>query len=75
MSDEFLSVMIFVQPVASRESFALGNENGRANGNANHFNELDMVICSRSSQDNRSRKASTVRFKFVIDKLFPKTVF
>ncbi|GFY99977.1 DNA-binding HORMA family protein [Actinidia rufa] len=28
---------------------------------ANHLNELDMVICSRSSQDNRSRKASTVK--------------
>ncbi|XP_057484872.1 meiosis-specific protein ASY1-like [Actinidia eriantha] len=51
------------EPVASRESFALGNENGRAkgNGNANHFNEFDMVICSRSSQDNRSRKASMVK--------------
>ncbi|GFZ21143.1 DNA-binding HORMA family protein [Actinidia rufa] len=51
------------EPVASRESFAPGNENGRAkgNGNANHFNEFDMVICSRSSQDNRSRKASMVK--------------
>ncbi|PSR84765.1 HORMA domain-containing protein [Actinidia chinensis var. chinensis] len=51
------------EPVASRESFAPGTENGRAkgNGNANHFNEFDMVICSRSSQDNRSRKASTVK--------------
>ncbi|CAK9144303.1 unnamed protein product [Ilex paraguariensis] len=46
------------EPVTSRESFALGIENGRANGNANQCDEL---ICSRSTQDKRSRKASTVR--------------
>ncbi|XP_058194657.1 meiosis-specific protein ASY1 [Rhododendron vialii] len=49
------------EPVASRESFAAGNENGRTNGNGNQFDEFDAVICSRSSQDKRSRKASTVK--------------
>lgn len=49
------------EPVASTESFAVGNENGRANGNGNQFEEFDAVICSRTSQDKRSRKASTVK--------------
>ncbi|XP_025012380.1 meiosis-specific protein ASY1 isoform X2 [Ricinus communis] len=54
------------EPVASRESFAQGNENGRANGNTNHCDEEDTVICSRSTQDKRTRKTSTVSFKFLI---------
>ncbi|KAG5520627.1 hypothetical protein RHGRI_033268 [Rhododendron griersonianum] len=49
------------EPVDSRESFAAGNENGRTNGNGNQFDEFDAVICSRSTQDKRSRKASTVK--------------
>ncbi|KAA8533309.1 hypothetical protein F0562_033158 [Nyssa sinensis] len=49
------------EPVTSRESFVPGNENGRANGNANHCDEIDTVICSRSTQDKRSRKSSTVK--------------
>ncbi|KAI8526848.1 hypothetical protein RHMOL_Rhmol12G0029100 [Rhododendron molle] len=48
------------EPVASRESFAAGNENGRTNGDGNQFDEFDAVICSRS-QDKRSRKASMVK--------------
>ncbi|KAJ6428363.1 hypothetical protein OIU84_023734 [Salix udensis] len=40
---------------SSRESFFPGKENARANGNTN------TVICSRSSQDKRSRKTSTVK--------------
>ncbi|KAM4110775.1 hypothetical protein ACJW30_05G017700 [Castanea mollissima] len=50
-----------VEPVASRESFVPGYENGRANGNANYNDEVDGVICSRSSQERRSRKTSTAR--------------
>ncbi|XP_030960570.1 meiosis-specific protein ASY1 [Quercus lobata] len=50
-----------VEPVASRESFVPGYENGRANGNTNYNGEVDGVICSRSSQERRSRKTSTVR--------------
>ncbi|XP_021630541.1 meiosis-specific protein ASY1 isoform X3 [Manihot esculenta] len=49
------------QPVASRESFAPGNENGRANGTTNYCDEADTVICSRSTQDKRTRKTSTVK--------------
>ncbi|KAK2969300.1 hypothetical protein RJ640_030841, partial [Escallonia rubra] len=49
------------QPVASRESFAPGVENGRANGKDNHCDEVDTVICSRSTQDKRCRKASMVK--------------
>ncbi|XP_065873225.1 meiosis-specific protein ASY1 [Euphorbia lathyris] len=43
------------QPVASRESFF--PEKARANGN----DEAETVICSRSSQDKRTRKTSTVK--------------
>ena len=50
------------QPVASRESFVPRYENGRANGNTNYNDEVDGVICSRSSQERRSRKTSTVCF-------------
>ncbi|KAJ6326261.1 hypothetical protein OIU78_013376 [Salix suchowensis] len=49
------------EPVASRESFFPGQENVRANGNTNNRDEGDRVICSRSSQDKRSRKTSTVK--------------
>ncbi|XP_059633539.1 meiosis-specific protein ASY1 [Cornus florida] len=49
------------EPVASRESFVPGNENGRGNGSANQRDGFDTVICSRSTQDKRSRKASTVK--------------
>ncbi|XP_021644282.2 meiosis-specific protein ASY1 isoform X1 [Hevea brasiliensis] len=48
------------QPVASRESFAPGNESGRANRTTNYCDEADTVICSRSTQDKRTRKTSTV---------------
>ncbi|KAM3747192.1 hypothetical protein ACB098_05G017600 [Castanea mollissima] len=53
-----------VEPVASRESFVPGYENGRANGNANYNDEVDGVICSRSSQERRSRKTSTIELYF-----------
>ncbi|KAJ6702227.1 CYSTEINE PROTEASE FAMILY C1-RELATED [Salix koriyanagi] len=46
---------------SSRESFFPGKENARANGNTNYFDEAGTVICSRSSQDKRSRKTSTVK--------------
>ncbi|CAL5444689.1 unnamed protein product [Camellia sinensis] len=49
------------EPVASRESFVPGIENARANGNADHFNGVDTGIYSMSTQDKRSRKASTVK--------------
>ncbi|XP_050206584.1 meiosis-specific protein ASY1 [Mercurialis annua] len=45
------------EPAASRESFAVGNENGRAIA----CGDADTVICSRSSQDKRTRKTSTVK--------------
>ncbi|XP_057949581.1 meiosis-specific protein ASY1 [Malania oleifera] len=51
-----------LEPVASRESFARGNENSRANGNSDTCEEADRIICSGgSTQDKRSRKASTVK--------------
>ncbi|XP_016647049.1 PREDICTED: uncharacterized protein LOC103322127 [Prunus mume] len=50
------------RPVTSRESFVPGNENVRANGNSDHCDEGERVICSsRSTQDKRSRKTSTVK--------------
>ncbi|KAJ0038990.1 hypothetical protein Pint_23724 [Pistacia integerrima] len=49
------------EPVASRESFALGNENIKANGTTSCCDETDNVIGSRSSQDKRCRKTSTVK--------------
>ncbi|KAB1225816.1 HORMA domain-containing protein 1 [Morella rubra] len=49
------------EPVASRESFVPGHENGRGNGNTNPCDDVDAIICSRSSQDKRFRKTSTVR--------------
>ncbi|CAA2948708.1 HORMA domain-containing 1 [Olea europaea subsp. europaea] len=46
------------EPVASRESFIPGVEDGRANGKANICEEMDTVM---STQDKRSRKASLVK--------------
>lgn len=48
------------EPVASTESFVPGKENGKSYGSTNHFNEFATVICSRSSQGKRKRKASMV---------------
>ncbi|PIN13999.1 HORMA domain [Handroanthus impetiginosus] len=50
-----------VEPAASRESFVPGADNGRTNGNINQGDEMDIVIESRSTQDKRLRKASTVK--------------
>ncbi|XP_020538966.1 meiosis-specific protein ASY1 [Jatropha curcas] len=49
------------EPVMSRESYARGNENGRANGNSNYCDEADAVICSISTQEKRTRKTSSVK--------------
>ncbi|XP_060970804.1 meiosis-specific protein ASY1 isoform X1 [Cannabis sativa] len=48
------------EAMASRESFAAGKEN-RANVNINRCNEVDEILCSRASQDKRTRKTSTVK--------------
>ncbi|WMV22821.1 hypothetical protein MTR67_016206 [Solanum verrucosum] len=48
------------EPVASRESFIPGKENGRTNGKPNQPDEYE-IVCSRSSQDKRRRKASMVK--------------
>ncbi|KAM3344399.1 meiosis-specific protein ASY1 [Capsicum galapagoense] len=48
------------EPVASRESFVPGKENGRANGKPNKPDEYE-IFCSRSSQGKRNRKASMVK--------------
>ncbi|WMV29147.1 hypothetical protein MTR67_022532 [Solanum verrucosum] len=48
------------EPVASRESFVPGKENGRVNGKPNQPDEYD-IVCSRSSQEKRQRKASMVK--------------
>ncbi|KAG5608265.1 hypothetical protein H5410_019546 [Solanum commersonii] len=48
------------EPVASRESFIPGKENGRVNGKPNQPDEY-AIVCSRSSQDKRRRKASMVK--------------
>ncbi|XP_059316465.1 meiosis-specific protein ASY1 [Lycium ferocissimum] len=48
------------EPVASRESFVPGKENGRVNGKPTQPDEYE-IVCSRSSQDKRHRKASTVK--------------
>lgn len=52
--------MHFLQPVASRESFAQGVENGRENNNTHCCEEFDTAICSRSTQEKRLRKTSKV---------------
>ncbi|XP_004310076.1 PREDICTED: HORMA domain-containing protein 1-like [Fragaria vesca subsp. vesca] len=50
------------QPQISRESFAPGNDEHRANGNTNHCDEDERVMCSsRSTRDKRSRKTSMVK--------------
>ncbi|CAL0328621.1 unnamed protein product [Lupinus luteus] len=51
------------KPVDSRESFAQGKENNRANGNStpNQKGEADTNILSSSSQDKRPRKISAVK--------------
>ncbi|KAK4841236.1 hypothetical protein QYF36_001206 [Acer negundo] len=49
------------EPVASRESFVPGNENIKAIGNPNYHDEADNIIGSRSTQERRCRKASTVK--------------
>ncbi|XP_014493807.1 meiosis-specific protein ASY1 [Vigna radiata var. radiata] len=49
------------RPVISRESFAIGKENGRTHGIANQGDEGDTIICSKSSQEKRSRKTSAVK--------------
>ncbi|KAL6217465.1 hypothetical protein ACLB2K_010682 [Fragaria x ananassa] len=49
-------------PQISRESFAPGNDENRTNGNTNHCDEDERVMCSsRSTQDKRSRKTSMVK--------------
>ncbi|KAL3523167.1 hypothetical protein ACH5RR_016001 [Cinchona calisaya] len=48
------------KPVASGESFAPGAKNGRDNANTIRCDEIETVICSRSTQDKHFRKASTV---------------
>ncbi|BAT86617.1 hypothetical protein VIGAN_04428900 [Vigna angularis var. angularis] len=49
------------RPVISRESFAIGKENERTHGIANQGDEGDTIICSKSSQEKRSRKTSAVK--------------
>ncbi|KAL3511436.1 hypothetical protein ACH5RR_030837 [Cinchona calisaya] len=49
------------EPLASIESFALVAKNGRDKANTNDREEIDAVICSRSTQGKRVRKASTVK--------------
>ncbi|KAF8378004.1 hypothetical protein HHK36_029337 [Tetracentron sinense] len=49
------------EPIASLESAVPGNEHDVANKRITHSDEGDTVICSRSTQDKRSRKASTVK--------------
>ncbi|KMT07473.1 hypothetical protein BVRB_6g150910 [Beta vulgaris subsp. vulgaris] len=48
-------------PAVSRESTVPGSGKPKLNGNSKNCNEADDVICSRPSQDKRSRKASTVK--------------
>ncbi|KAL0364326.1 UNVERIFIED_CONTAM: Meiosis-specific protein ASY1 [Sesamum angustifolium] len=47
------------EPAASRESFVPGVDDGRANGNTNNGDAMDIVMESRSTQDIL-RKTSTV---------------
>ncbi|PIA37969.1 hypothetical protein AQUCO_02900074v1 [Aquilegia coerulea] len=49
-----------LEPVPSRGSIAQGNEHDRANGRS-HCDDGDNIICSRSTQDKRARKASMVK--------------
>ncbi|KAJ8451525.1 hypothetical protein Cgig2_018159 [Carnegiea gigantea] len=48
-------------PVASRESIVPGNGKSRSNGITTNGNEVDGVMCSRPSQEKRSRRASMVK--------------
>ncbi|XP_024989769.1 meiosis-specific protein ASY1, partial [Cynara cardunculus var. scolymus] len=48
------------QPIASIESYTAGIEKGR-NGKITEEDKMDTVVCSRSTLDKRSRKASTVK--------------
>ncbi|KAL9239126.1 hypothetical protein vseg_013476 [Gypsophila vaccaria] len=48
-------------PVASRESGVPGHAKSRLSGLLKNINDADDVMCSRPSQDKRSRKASTVK--------------
>ncbi|KAH9618153.1 hypothetical protein KSS87_002037 [Heliosperma pusillum] len=48
-------------PVASRESVVPGYGKSKLGGFSKNTKEGDDVICSRPSQDKRSRKASTVK--------------
>ncbi|XP_019169419.1 PREDICTED: HORMA domain-containing protein 1 [Ipomoea nil] len=50
-----------VEPVASRESVVPGNENESVIKDPTNCDEFDNIISSRSSQNKRSRKASTVK--------------
>lgn len=49
------------EPAASRESFVSGADDGRGNLNATHGDDMDLVMESRSTQDKRFRKTSTVK--------------
>ncbi|XP_040374330.1 meiosis-specific protein ASY1 isoform X1 [Rosa chinensis] len=52
----------WAQPEISRESFAPGNDENRANCYTNYCDEDERVMCSsRSTQDKRSRKTSMVK--------------
>ncbi|XP_021733912.1 meiosis-specific protein ASY1-like [Chenopodium quinoa] len=48
-------------PAASRESTIPGSGKSKLNGQTRNSNETDDVMCSRPSQDKRTRKASTVK--------------
>ncbi|XP_073282755.1 meiosis-specific protein ASY1-like, partial [Primulina huaijiensis] len=49
-----------IEPATSRESFVPGAEDGRANEKTNHCDEM-AIIGSKSTQDKRFRKSSTVK--------------
>ncbi|XP_073140804.1 meiosis-specific protein ASY1 [Henckelia pumila] len=49
-----------IEPATSRESFVPRAEDGRANEKTNHCDEMD-IIGSKSTQDKRFRKSSTVK--------------
>ncbi|CAI9093205.1 OLC1v1028645C1 [Oldenlandia corymbosa var. corymbosa] len=53
--------LVFIQPAASRESYAAGAENGRGTGNGNQCDDNDTIMSSRLTQEKRFRKASTVK--------------
>ncbi|XP_077228642.1 DNA-binding HORMA family protein [Tasmannia lanceolata] len=49
------------QPAVSRESCVARNEQEGANGRIPQGEDADATMCSRSTQDKKSRKASTVK--------------